>query len=199
MRTALEHSPTKDKLLDAAYDLMLSKGYVATTVDDVCVKADVTKGSFFHYFESKEALAKELLERACQKAKQMKEPFEQEKDPLKRVFGHVDFFIKMSKDKAVSKGCLLGTLAQELSDTNPEIRKICCDGFNRMAEGLSGDLDEAKKEYAPSSKFISRSLADHFVSVLEGSLILAKTHKDPKIVEENLEHFKQYLKQLFKK
>ena len=198
MRTAQLHPPTKDKLLDAAYELMLSKGYVATTVDDICEKADLTKGSFFHYFESKEQLVKALLERTCENGKKMRAQFEEEKDPLKRIYGRVDFFIGMSKEKA-AKGCLLGTLAQELSDTNPEIRKICSEGFSKMAECFSKDIDEAKKEYAPSAKFASKGLAEHFISVLEGSLILAKTHKDPKIVQENLEHFKQYLKQLFKK
>ena len=198
MRIAIENPPTKDKLLEAAYELMLSKGYVATSVDDICEKAHVTKGSFFHYFESKEALAKALLDRVCSRMSEMKGSMEQEKDPLKRVYGHVDFAIKMSRDPEM-KGCLLGTFAQELSDTYPEIRKICCDGFCKMADKFSKDIDEAKSQYARGANFTGKGLAEHFIAVLEGSLILAKVHKDRKIVEENLHHFKQYLKVLFKK
>src|ERR1700691_3557766 len=47
----------KTKLLDAAVDVIRAKGYSATTVDDICQSAGVTKGAFFHHFESKEQLA----------------------------------------------------------------------------------------------------------------------------------------------
>jgi len=54
----LESSPeTKNELLNAALAVIRSKGYSATTVDDICRKAGVSKGSFFHYFPSKEHLA----------------------------------------------------------------------------------------------------------------------------------------------
>ena len=64
-RTAQAASPTKDKLMGAAQDLMLERGFTATTVDDICDKAGVTKGSFFHYFKSKDDLAKQVLGRFC--------------------------------------------------------------------------------------------------------------------------------------
>ena len=59
---------TKQKLMDAAQPLMIQNGYVATTVDEICAAAEVTKGAFFYHFDSKEALARELLERfmCCQ-------------------------------------------------------------------------------------------------------------------------------------
>ena len=47
----------RDKLLEAAFALIRAKGYSATTVDELCAAAGVTKGAFFHHFESKEALA----------------------------------------------------------------------------------------------------------------------------------------------
>ena len=55
-------SPQRSLLLDAAKHLMLSKGYSGTTVDEVCASAGVTKGSFYHHFESKEALALALID-----------------------------------------------------------------------------------------------------------------------------------------
>ena len=55
METATANS--RSKLLDAALQVIRTKGYVATTVDDICAIAGVTKGSFFHHFKSKEDLA----------------------------------------------------------------------------------------------------------------------------------------------
>ena len=61
------HNPTatRTKLLDAARDVIRTKGYAATTVDDICVEAGVTKGGFFHHFASKEQLAKSAMDEPC--------------------------------------------------------------------------------------------------------------------------------------
>ena len=57
MTTAQPPHQSKAKLLDAAVRVIRTKGYIATTVDDLCHAAGVTKGSFFHHFDSKEQLA----------------------------------------------------------------------------------------------------------------------------------------------
>src|SRR5260370_7226968 len=54
---ARSQSSAKTKLLDAALSVIRAKGYSATTVDDICQAAGVTKGGFFHHFRSKEELA----------------------------------------------------------------------------------------------------------------------------------------------
>src|SRR5262249_12107350 len=123
MRRAQTDSLTRQKLLDAAEELMLTKGYTATSVDEVCETAGLTKGSFFHYFEGKEHLGRVLAERFYSSWQQLSQsaPFRRKKDPLDRVFGHVDFFIEASH-APTWKGCLLGTFVQELSATHPGIR-----------------------------------------------------------------------------
>src|SRR5262245_39936224 len=90
---------TREKLLDAAEALMLSKGYAATTVDDICETAGLTKGSFFHYFESKGQLAAETLNRFYLQRQEIfrAAPFAQLKDPLERILGRLDFMIEMSR------------------------------------------------------------------------------------------------------
>ncbi len=191
---------TKGKLFDAAKGLMLSKGYPATTVDEICEAAGVTKGSFFHYFDSKEDLGKELLD-CCggtMEAGFKNAAFHQEKDPLKRIHLYLDSVIQCSRDRNNPKGCLIGTLAQELSDVYPDIRSSCAKYFSKWADCLTADLNAAKGKHLRHLTFDSRSLADHLISILEGSFILAKTYQDSRIVEENLKHFRRYLDSLFK-
>ena len=197
MRKKSENPIAKNKLMDAAQALILSKGFMATSVDDVCKAAKLTKGSFFHYFKSKDELGAELLTRYCCSTK---EAFkngccDKEADPLKRVYGFLDFMMEMAR--GTSRACLLGTMAQELSDTHPKIRAICAVGFKEAGEVLRKDLVEAKKKYAPKASFDPESLADHFMAVFQGSLILSKTRRDSKVKEENLKHFRTYLTQLF--
>lgn len=196
-RTAQLESPTRERLLDAAQELMLAKGFAATTVDEICDKAQLTKGSFFHYFESKDALGEQLLERFCAQGEALHASLcRNETDPLKRVYNYIDGAIKLATDPVMGKGCLLGLFAQELCDTNPQIQEACKKGFDAWAKGFGNELAKAKAAYAPNASFDPRELADHLIAVMEGSMILGKARRDMSVMAKNLEHFKAYLKGL---
>ena len=201
MRTARADSLTKDKLLDAARELMLEKGYTATSVDDVCQAAGLTKGSFFHYFEGKEHLGKVLAQRFSASMREVFEsaPYRQKKDPLDRVFGHVDFLMDLSRRPEMTKGCLLGTFVQELSGTHPKIRSVCAGCFEESAADLARDLEEAKTKYAPRARWNPKSVAEYLQASVQGAIILAKAKQDSAVMRETLTHFREYLKCLFGK
>src|SRR5579863_8599813 len=106
-----ELSDTKRKLLDAGVTLMRTKGYNATTVDDICATAGVTKGGFFHYFKSKEDIARAALTHFFEaKVKDYQEaPFRKLADPLGRVFGRLDYVQSAAGGtNHTTKGCLIG-------------------------------------------------------------------------------------------
>jgi TetR/AcrR family transcriptional repressor of nem operon len=198
MRTAQKDSLTKQKLLDAAQSLMLAKGYAATSVDEVCEAARLTKGSFFHYFDSKEHLGKLVAEHFFSARQQqfLSAPFHQKKDPRDRVLGYVDFLIDMSRDARGAKGCLLGMFVQELSETHPRIRSVCAACLDEQAEFLQKDLEQAKTKYTPRARWSPQDLADHLIAVMQGAIILAKAKQDRKLIEASLLHVKAYLHSL---
>jgi TetR/AcrR family transcriptional repressor of nem operon len=199
MRKAQTDSPTRQKLLDAAQGLMLAKGYTATSVDEICEAAKLTKGSFFHYFEDKEHLGRAVAEHFASSMRErfQSAPFHQEKDPLDRVFGRIDFLLGLARSPQGPRGCLLGTFVQELSATHPTIRSVCATCFAETARSFQQDLDEAKARYAPRARWSTQSLAEHLTAVAQGSIILAKAKQDPKVLEESLLHFRRYLECLF--
>jgi TetR/AcrR family transcriptional repressor of nem operon len=178
---------------------MLAKGFTATTVDEVCAAAKLTKGSFFHYFGGKEDLGKAVLDRYVASASQRlrQAPFLRKDDPLERVYGYVDFVIEMCEDPATPNGCLVGIFSQELSDTHPKMRSLCADHFARWAAAFKEDLENAKAKRALGKAVDPQSLAEHFIAVFEGSLILARATQDRGVVRRNLLHFKRYVKSLF--
>jgi TetR/AcrR family transcriptional repressor of nem operon len=198
MRRAQSDSPTRQKLLDAAEELILTKGYTATSVDEVCEAAGLTKGSFFHYFEGKEHLGRLVAERFYTSwvRKSQAAPFRRKQDPLDRVLGRIDCFIETSRAPSWN-GCLLGTLVQELSRTHPRIRSACEAYFDDLADDFGKDLREAKARHAPRAHWDPRSVAGHLLAVAQGAIILAKAKQDPKVFEEGLLHFKDYLRRLF--
>jgi TetR/AcrR family transcriptional repressor of nem operon len=192
--------PTKEKLLDAAQRLMLGKGFPATTVDEICETAGLTKGSFFHYFESKDDLGKAVLERYAGQGLAGFESasFRRQSDPLKRIVASIDFWIDRMSDPAEECGCLLGNFAQELSDTHPEIRAQCARFFDQWTTILKQDFDDARSVYRPRAQIDTQGLAEHYVAVVEGALLLAKAKRDRKVFERNLSHLKRYIRAVFK-
>jgi TetR/AcrR family transcriptional repressor of nem operon len=200
MRKARPNSRTREQLLDAAQELMLAKGYTATSVDEVCEAAGLTKGSFFHYFEGKEHLGRLVAERYYTSSREAagSAPFRRKKDPLGRVLGHVDFLIAVSRTPAW-KGCLLGTFVQEVHQTHPQVRSACAACLDDLVDGIRQDLEEAKAKYTPRARWNPRSLAEHLIAVAQGAIIMAKAKQDLKVFEESLGHFKQYLRHLFGK
>lgn len=201
MSTKMERveSSTKAKLLDAAQRLMLAKGFPATTVDEICQEAGLTKGSFFHYFESKEDLGRATLERYAGRGLGSLEsaPFRRESDPLKRIIASIDFWIDRIKDPSMECGCLLGNFAQELSDTHPAIRAQCARYFDQWTGMLRQDFDEAKALYRPRARIDTQGLAEHYVAAVEGGLLLTKASRDRKVFERNLTHLKRYVQSVF--
>jgi TetR/AcrR family transcriptional regulator, transcriptional repressor for nem operon len=88
-------------------------------------------------------------------------------------------------------------LTVELSETHPEIGLLCARHFADWTAAVKQDLDRAKALYAPKASFDTQSLAEYFIALVQGTKILAKAKRDNGVFEQNLRHFKGYLKGLF--
>lgn len=199
MRPKQTNPQTKIALLNAAMGLMLDHGYNATTVDQICKAAGVTKGSFFYYFESKEALGQALLPHflATMGTLLQQGAHQQVADPLQRLYTYCDDIALMLGRPDVPKSCLIGNFAQELAPTQPAFSAICHQCFTQWAEQLQQELNAACLLYPPQVALDSYSVAEHFLATLEGALILAKAQQDLAVVVQSLGHFKRYLALIF--
>jgi len=191
----------KTKILDSAQCLMLEKGFIASTVDDICEKAGVTKGSFFYYFKDKEDLGKNVAHHfACGQQQMIDEKCgsENEPDPLKRIYNLLDLVHDASKNPE-NKGCLIGIFSQELSETHPNIREVCEGIFNKFIDKIKKDFVLAKEKYAPKASFKPEELAEYFLATIQGSLILMRAKQDNKVLQRSVKQYKEYVKTLFGK
>ena len=121
---------SKTKLLDAALKVIRSKGYSATTLDDICAAAGVTKGSFFHHFSGKEDLALAAVRHWNDVTGGLfaSAPYQQVHDPRERILAYIDFRAQIVQGDLADVTCLLGTMVQETFDSHPTIRAACRDG-----------------------------------------------------------------------
>jgi TetR/AcrR family transcriptional repressor of nem operon len=160
----------------------------------------VTKGGFFHYFSSKDELAKAALAHFFEgKVKDYEEaPFRKLADPLDRVFGRLDYIEASSGGETrPTKGCLFGVFAQEMALVNPELRVACQGYFTKIAQDFGKDLTDAGAVHKPVVPFDPKALAMLYVSIVQGSLMLAKVAGNNEVLKSNIELFRQNLQQTF--
>lgn len=193
----LAHS-SKTKLLDAALKVIRSKGYSATTLDDICAAAGVTKGSFFHHFSGKEDLALAAVRHWNDVTGGMfaNAPYQQVPDPRERILAYIDFRAQIVQGDLADVTCLLGTLVQETFDSHPAIRAACRDGIEGHAHTLVPMIAEAKSLYAPLAEWDAEILALYTQAALQGAFILAKAQGDSALAPQLIAHLHSYVKGL---
>jgi TetR/AcrR family transcriptional repressor of nem operon len=176
-----------------------TKGYAATTVDDICAHAGVTKGSFFHHFKSKDdlALAAVAQWKAMTEGFFASAPYHQPGDPVARLLGYLDFRAAIVTGEIPDYTCLLGTLVQETYDTHPHIRQACEEALSAHVAVLARDVEAAKELYCPAAPWTSESVGNFMQAVLQGSFIFAKAKQSPAIIRESIEHLRSYVRSLF--
>ena len=196
---AQAHHESKAVLLDAALSVFRAKGYAATRVEDICEFAELTKGSFFHHFKSKEDFAIAAAEHwigvtssAFVSAKYRTLP-----DPLERLLAYIDFRKELLQGALPEFTCFAGTIIQEVYETHPAVRDACEKSITGHAALLVADIDAAMRVYGVDRSLSPESLALYTQAVMQGAFILAKAKQGPAVAIDCMDHLRRYIKLLF--
>ena len=190
---------SKSRILDAALQVFRSKGYAGSTIDDVCAEAELTKGSFFHHFKTKEELAIAAAQHFSDGADALFTcaPYTELADPRDRLLAYIDFRIAILQGDLRDYTCLLGTLVQETYETHPAIRSACERHLTIHVDMLARDIAAAKARYAPDTHWTPESLGFHIQATIQGAFILAKAKNGADVAVQCLAHLRRYLELLF--
>jgi TetR/AcrR family transcriptional repressor of nem operon len=186
------------RLIEAARSLVRHKGFAATSVDDLCVAAGVTKGAFFHHFPSKEALGVALVDDWTQMTGMMfaSHPYNFKDDPLDRVFAYLDLRRELLGQPLPEFSCVAGTTVQETYESSPPIREAAERSIRSGFAHVLPHLAAALKAH-PVPGVTAESLAQQFQVAVQGGIILAKAMNSAAPAREALDHLERYLRLLF--
>ena len=194
-----ERGDARTRLLEAAQHLIREKGFAATSVDDLCQAAAVTKGSYFHHFKTKEELGVAAADYWAETTTAFfsSAPYHELSDPLDRVLAYIGFRKAIIAGGLAEFTCLVGTMAQEVHATSPAIRDACGASIFGHAATLEADIAEAMRMRGVSGGWTAQSLARHTQTVIQGAFVLAKAGNDAALARESLDHLECYFRLIF--
>lgn len=196
-----DRGKTRIAVLNAALELVRRQGWSATSVDQLCANAGVTKGAFFHHFASKEALAVAAAQHWDDVTGAMFAggAYHALADPLDRVFGYVDFRASITDGPLEAITCFAGTVVQEVFATSESIRRAAGAAIDMHAERLVDDFTAAIALYPPRTMVTAKSLAIYTQTVVQGGFVMAKAEGNRAPLLDAIAHLKRYLILLFGK
>lgn len=200
-RTARTRDPemTRRKLVEAMAALVLKQGYHATTVEQVCALAGVTKGSFFHHFSGKEETGKAVLKWWGGMGMELysaawnapgAEPLEQ----LRRM---LDIMSGFTERPGQICACVVGMMSQELAQSHPKLRAECGRQLGIWTRQVARLLAEAKARNKPRVDFDPQEAAWFLNSLWQGSMLVSKARREPEIIRRNLRLARDFVDGLF--
>ncbi|MBS0337819.1 MAG: TetR/AcrR family transcriptional regulator [Proteobacteria bacterium] len=176
---------TREKLVRTAEKLMLRDGYSAMRVDDVIGKAGLSKGSFYHFFDSKESLGLAALEHyyADRVGRLADGAYASEADPLRRAHGFLEHASGVAAD-LWGTGCLLANLAADAAGSS----RVISNALKKRTGDLRALLADMLGPFA-TPETGAADLAEQFIVCVEGAIVLARIYDDPAYIRRGLEAF----------
>jgi len=185
----MESRNTRD-LLQVGLRRIHSMGYASTGVKEILDEADVPKGSFYHYFASKEAFANEVLALYVRGENERAEKIllGGKGAPLRRLRRYFEELIAVYGPAAKVSGCMIGNLSLEMADHSDSIQSLLHESFSNWQTRIAGILQEAidRGDLAKSNK--PQELASFLLNSYEGALLRSKADRSSKPLESFL-HF----------
>ena len=167
---------TRDKLIAISIQTMAVKGFNNTGIAEILAIAHVPKGSFYHYFKSKDELGMAIIEQYGQQLRQgLSEHLSSTQgSALTRLRSYFDMILGYFEVNFGLCNCLLGNLGQELSMQNATMRDAIFVHYRAVENVIAECLRQAKIEGEMAPNLDEQILAKMFFASWEGCLVRSK-------------------------
>jgi TetR/AcrR family transcriptional repressor of nem operon len=169
----------KEQIVTAGMALLHSKGFNATSVQDITEAAGVPKGSFYNHFTSKEELGVEVLQRYARQAGEIGALLgESSPPPREWLRGYFEKLVESNVASEFNAGCMLGNFSTELSSQSQAIRQTARQSFAAMCAMLEQVIAQGQRDGSIASGQPAGELANFTTDAWQGAVLRAKAEKD---------------------
>lgn len=194
---------TRERILVEAEKIILKKGFSGTSIDEILIEAEITKGGFFYHFSSKADLAKHLILKYIETDGQFfnrlhSRAAELSEDPLQQYLLCLKLLAEeMAQLPDIHPGCLVASFAYESQLFDREIHELAKQGLQTWRAMFHDKLVKIEKKYPARVKVDLIQLSDMLSSIIEGAIIVSRTMNDPKILVHQILQYRSYIRLLF--
>jgi TetR/AcrR family transcriptional regulator, transcriptional repressor for nem operon len=184
---------TRGRIIEAAMELFWLKGYGSTSIADILSRSQVNSGSLYHFFPGKQDLLIAVLECYRDGIDEMllQPAWAGIDDPIERIFALLRLYRSLIIATDCSYGCPIGSLALELHEADPAVRERLAENFAGWVDAIERCLDQAGDRLPVGTD--RRALAEFVLTVMEGGVMQARTHRDVAPFDRNVEQLRAYL------
>ena len=201
--SAPKNVSTRDRLIESARFLFWERGYAGTSMTELLAHAEVNSGSFYHFFDSKEALLRAVLEQYIELLRPMvvDPAFATTPAPLDRIFAILAGYRERILMTKCTFGCPLGRLALEVDPENAPAHKLIAQNFQGWIEAVRECLVEMRPALPRGTDV--EALATFILVTMEGGVMLSRSYRSvepyDRAVAQLREHFRLLLNTAKKK
>jgi AcrR family transcriptional regulator len=197
MSAPKQSASTRDRLIDSARFLFWERGFAGTSMAELLAHAQVNSGSFYHFFDSKEALLRAVLEQYAELLRPMvvDPAFAATPKPLERIFAILAAYRGRILSTDCQYGCPLGRLALEIDPENAPAHKLIALNFHGWIEAVRECLVDMESSM-PRGTDVD-ALATFVLVTMEGGVMLSRSYRSvepfDRAVAQLREHFRLLL------
>lgn len=184
MPSATPVGDTRDRILQSAQELFHERGYEAVGVAEICERASVNKGSFYHFFRTKENLGLNVIDSYWAQGRGAYDGFTEAGVPLEQLreflAGMLAHMTQDKKDHGCVRGCLLGNMALELAPQAPAVQQRLNTVFQEQ-NGLLAGLIRRAVDAGDLPEQDANQSADDVIAHLEGAVLISKVRNDLRV------------------
>jgi AcrR family transcriptional regulator len=190
---------TRARIIQAAMELFWAKGYGSTSIADILSRSQVNSGSLYHFFPGKQDVLIAVLEAYRDGIGPMLlEPaWAGVADPVGKVFALLAKYRSLIVATECGYGCPIGSLALELHEADPAVRRLLAANFEGWVAAVAGCLEQARHRFPPGTDL--GALAELTLTVMEGGVMQARTHRDVGHFDRSVAQLRAYFETLMVK
>jgi TetR/AcrR family transcriptional regulator, transcriptional repressor for nem operon len=175
----------REDILNAGLRVMFRAGYQGATVRDICAEAGAPQGSFTNHFRSKEAFAREVLDRYFDNLQKTvrKALGDKSRTPRRRLQLYLEIISGLLAGDKWNRGCLIGDFSIETPSQSKLLRQRLAAIFTEWREPFTACIAEAQATGEIDSTFDPTDLAEFLLASWEGAILRMKVDRGPAALE----------------
>jgi TetR/AcrR family transcriptional regulator, transcriptional repressor for nem operon len=203
MTTNIRGLTTRQQILMVARDAVLAKGFDATSIDEIVAAVEITKGGFFYHFPDKTALARALIEDYVTEENILFDSVfvraaDLSDDPLQRMLIGLKLMAELMADLPTGHpGCVIATACYQDRLFDAEVRNLVKGAMVGWRDRFRPMFAAIEARYPAQGAISADDLADMFLSIVDGAIILSRAVREPKALANQIMTFRAVVKMLY--